>query len=96
MARTLRSVAHDATVVSCLRREADEQTALLTAFAALYVQGGIDDWTSLYPHGTVCRALPTYAWDRQRVWPDACLRAPSRASGPVSYTHLTLPTKRIV
>ena len=57
------------------------------------------------PHGTVRREMLatvlheiTYIYDRARLWPDAertliqrCTRRNS-SSGPVSYTHLTLPT----
>ncbi|MDQ7806830.1 SDR family NAD(P)-dependent oxidoreductase [Amycolatopsis sp. A133] len=53
--------------VPTLRRDRDEEQALLTALAALHVHGAEVDWTSFLPAET--RAdLPTYAFQRKHYW----------------------------
>jgi myxalamid-type polyketide synthase MxaE and MxaD len=54
-------------VLPSLRREADEQAALLTSLGDLYVAGYAVDWRKVYPQGQVV-ALPPYPWQRERFW----------------------------
>lgn len=58
-----------AATIASLRRDADEQRALLDGLAALYRVGRTIDWDRLYPHHAFVR-LPTYPWQRQRCWVD--------------------------
>jgi acyl transferase domain-containing protein len=57
------------TTVASLRRDADEQRALLDGLAALYRVGRTIDWDRLYPRHAFVR-LPTYPWQRIRCWVD--------------------------
>ena len=59
-----------AALVPLLHRASDEETALLTALARLYVDGARVDWAALFS-GTGARPvdLPTYAFQHQRYWP---------------------------
>ncbi|WP_425584251.1 SDR family NAD(P)-dependent oxidoreductase [Streptosporangium album] len=61
-----------AELVSALRRDRDEQTAIMTAVAALHASGVTVDWPAVF--GTAFAAarrvdLPTYAFRRQWFWP---------------------------
>lgn len=33
-----------------------------------YIAGDPVEWAAIYPHGGACAALPTYCWQRQRLW----------------------------
>ncbi|WP_234393119.1 type I polyketide synthase, partial [Streptomyces pactum] len=71
MAAGTLDTADDATVaVPALRKDRDEETALLTALARLHVSGVTVDWTPCFEgtgaHGV---ALPTYAFHHERYWP---------------------------
>ncbi|MFE7564973.1 SDR family NAD(P)-dependent oxidoreductase, partial [Kitasatospora sp. NPDC057500] len=52
-----------------LRRERDEVTTALTALATLHVNGTPVDWVPLFA-GVEPVELPTYAFQRQRYWPE--------------------------
>ncbi|OLF05412.1 hypothetical protein BLA60_36335 [Actinophytocola xinjiangensis] len=70
-----------ALAVPALRRDRDEESALVTSLARLHVAGSAVDWTALLA-GTGGRQvdLPTYAFTRDRFWPT--LRgAPADAAG---------------
>ncbi|WP_243653210.1 type I polyketide synthase [Pseudonocardia endophytica] len=69
----------DAVVVPALRRDADEERALLTALGGLYVAGVDVDWTAVLPGGRRV-TLPTYPFQRERFWPTAAV-APADAGG---------------
>jgi acyl transferase domain-containing protein len=43
---------------------------MLKALGALYVQGHTLDWSVLYPGESRCVQLPTYPWQRERLWLD--------------------------
>ncbi|MGQ5609691.1 SDR family NAD(P)-dependent oxidoreductase, partial [Streptomyces sp. EKS3.2] len=59
-----------AVVVPALRKDRDEESALLTALARLHVVGTDIDWVRCF-EGTAARrvALPTYAFHHERYWP---------------------------
>ncbi|HYR82565.1 MAG TPA: SDR family NAD(P)-dependent oxidoreductase [Terriglobia bacterium] len=80
ISRTLKSIAMRGHVIPSLRREQDEQTSVLSTFAALHTLGRAGDWTALYPEGKVCQTLPTYRWDRQRFWLDGRKSARRKAA----------------
>ncbi len=57
----------DGTAISALRRERDDERALLTALSTVHVHGVDVDWTSFLP--AEARAeLPTYAFQRKHYW----------------------------
>ncbi len=57
----------EAIAVSSLRRGQDERMTMLTALAALYVNGYAVNWSALYPSGKVVE-LPSYPWQKKRYW----------------------------
>ncbi|MER8114435.1 type I polyketide synthase [Streptomyces sp. NPDC094031] len=65
--------------VPALRARRPEPSALLTAVAALHVNGLEPDWDALFGGGRDAHrkvALPTYAFERRRYWLDAAGTAP--------------------
>ncbi|WP_425548368.1 type I polyketide synthase [Actinoplanes palleronii] len=57
--------------VAALRRDRDEVTTLLTAFAQLYAAGQHVDWAATFgPRPAPVLDLPTYAFQHQRLWID--------------------------
>ncbi|MFE4917217.1 type I polyketide synthase [Streptomyces sp. NPDC056652] len=58
------------TALPFLREDRSEETAAVTALAALYTRGVAVDWTGLFA-GTGARRveLPTYAFRSERYWP---------------------------
>ncbi|MEU0812603.1 SDR family NAD(P)-dependent oxidoreductase, partial [Streptomyces sp. NPDC005970] len=57
-----------AVLVSALRKDRGEESAVATALAQLYVDGVEADWASLYA-GARRVELPTYAFQRRWFWP---------------------------
>ncbi|WP_449339527.1 SDR family NAD(P)-dependent oxidoreductase [Streptomyces chartreusis] len=78
LASLVADLAPDAAVaVPLLRRDRPEEASTVAALAALHVQGVTIDWTALYA-GTGARRLhdlPTYPFQRRRLWPTASLRS---------------------
>ncbi|WP_143230286.1 type I polyketide synthase, partial [Actinosynnema sp. ALI-1.44] len=65
------SLDEQAPVVSgTLRRDEGGAERLLGSFAEAYVQGAPVDWAAVLGSGSVV-ALPTYAFQRRRYWPEA-------------------------
>ncbi|MFD4655569.1 type I polyketide synthase [Kitasatospora sp. NPDC058444] len=67
------------TVTGTLRREDGGPDRLLSGAAELWTAGVAVDWSSAFAGGTRT-ALPTYAFQRRRYWPDP-LPAPTGATG---------------
>jgi acyl transferase domain-containing protein len=61
----------DAVVAATLRRDRAEPESLLRAAAELFVSGVDIDWPAVFGPGRRVVALPTYAFQRRRYWPDA-------------------------
>jgi acyl transferase domain-containing protein len=61
----------DAVVAATLRRDRAEPESLLRAVAELFVSGVDIDWPTVFGPGRRVVALPTYAFQRRRYWPDA-------------------------
>ncbi|MDT0543549.1 type I polyketide synthase [Streptomyces lonegramiae] len=78
---TLPEPSPDTVVTPALRKDQDEERALLTALARLFATGVRVDWQALFA-GTGARRveLPTYAFQRRRYWPATSLRT-TDASG---------------
>ncbi|MFC9653413.1 type I polyketide synthase [Streptomyces sp. NPDC056937] len=72
-----------AVVVPALRKDRDEEAALVTAVARLHVAGVSVDWTGILA-GTGARQvdLPTYAFQRERFWPEVVEAAPADGTDP--------------
>ncbi len=61
----------DVTVVPTLRRDRDEETAVVTALAAAHAHGADVDWPAFFADTGAKRVdLPTYAFQHQRFWPE--------------------------
>ncbi|WP_203794898.1 SDR family NAD(P)-dependent oxidoreductase, partial [Actinoplanes derwentensis] len=58
-----------------MRRDRDEVTTALTALATVHVRGAEVDWKPLFA-GVKPADLPTYAFQRERYWPDEMPAAP--------------------
>ncbi|WP_261717709.1 type I polyketide synthase [Streptomyces sp. FZ201] len=67
-----------ALLLSALRKDQPEPTAVLRALATLYVHGGTVDWAALHD-GDPGRpiALPTYPFQRSRFWLESARTAPA-------------------
>ncbi|MGW2397363.1 SDR family NAD(P)-dependent oxidoreductase [Kitasatospora sp. NPDC001664] len=60
----------DAAVTGTLRRDHGGLEQFRTSLAELHVRGGTVDWAALYGPGGGHLALPTYAFQRRRLWLD--------------------------
>ncbi|MFL1428568.1 MULTISPECIES: type I polyketide synthase [unclassified Nocardiopsis] len=67
-ARTLD--ADDVTAAPALRRGRGEAAALLTAVGAAHTRGVPVEWSAVLPAGARPVPLPTYAFQRERLWAD--------------------------
>ncbi|MGH3381421.1 MAG: type I polyketide synthase [Actinoallomurus sp.] len=75
----------DAVVVPALRKDRDEETALLTALTQVYVAGVGVDWPAFFARTGGRRIdLPTYAFQHVRFWPRPALRTGDVASAGLS------------
>ncbi|MFI9031222.1 type I polyketide synthase [Streptomyces sp. NPDC053560] len=72
----------DAIVTPALRKDRDEESALLTGAARLHTAGVDVDWAGVLADTGARRVpLPTYAFQRERYWPTVAATAPGDASG---------------
>lgn len=60
-----------------LRRDEDQRACLLQTAASLYEWGAELDHAALHPEGARLVDLPSYPWQRERLWPDAAIVFPS-------------------
>ncbi|GAA2563308.1 hypothetical protein GCM10010295_61880 [Streptomyces intermedius] len=66
-----------------LRKGRDEGETLVTALARLWASGAEVDWPSVLPQGRRA-GLPTYAFQRERYWPEAAPAVATAGSGVAS------------
>ncbi len=66
--------------LASLRRDEDEQGALLASLGQLYSQGFDPDWRALFPLPAHA-ALPTYPWQRERYWLDQLPGSGAKGAG---------------
>ncbi|WP_079124678.1 type I polyketide synthase [Streptomyces lushanensis] len=78
------SLPADAVVAPALRKGHGERAALLTAMARLHVAGASVDWSVFFAGTGAGRVdLPTYAFDRERFWPEVAGAEPAYGTDPV-------------
>jgi 3-oxoacyl-[acyl-carrier-protein] synthase II len=56
------------TVVPMLPTESKERELVLEALGKLYVEGYTLNWSAIYPDNNRFIQLPTYPWQRERLW----------------------------
>ncbi|MEU2396352.1 acyltransferase domain-containing protein, partial [Streptomyces sp. NPDC007369] len=77
--------AADVAFVPVLRAGRAEAETAVTALAQAYVRGVAVDWSAFFTGtGTRRVALPTYAFQRQRFWPEPALSGGSTAPAPAA------------
>jgi acyl transferase domain-containing protein len=59
----------EGTVLASLHSGKEERTAMLESLTIFYTQGCSVNWSGVYPDGR-CVQLPTYPWQRDRIWLD--------------------------
>ncbi|WP_053656869.1 type I polyketide synthase [Streptomyces sp. MMG1121] len=75
-------VPEDSVTVAGLRRDGDEEHDLVTAVARLHAAGTAVDWAAFFaPHGARRTGLPTYAFQRERLWLEAGAAGSGDADG---------------
>ncbi len=67
-------------VIDTLRRDDGGAARLLTSLADAHVRGARIDWTTVFEAGHKV-ALPTYAFQHQRFWPEAAVSSAPAADG---------------
>ncbi|OLF06420.1 hypothetical protein BU204_36395 [Actinophytocola xanthii] len=76
------SLASGAVAVPALRADRDEETSLVTALGRLHTRGVPVDWPAFFADTRPAAVdLPTYAFRRERFWPDLPA-APAPAADP--------------
>ncbi|MFD4974449.1 SDR family NAD(P)-dependent oxidoreductase, partial [Streptomyces sp. NPDC058424] len=84
------SATEGAVTVPLLRKDRDEEQALVTALSRLHVLGIDADWTTAFTGGRAARVdLPTYAFQHRWFWPAARAAHPHdmRAAGLGAASH---------
>ncbi|WP_174900188.1 type I polyketide synthase, partial [Acrocarpospora macrocephala] len=76
----------DLVLVSVLRRDRDEQSAVMSALAGLHVHGVPLDWRAMFP-GARQVELPTYAFQRRWYWPNPASAGDARGLGLTAASH---------
>ncbi len=66
--KTMNDSKHSGTVLASLRREEEGRGILLGALGALYTLGYPVNWNALYTTARRHVCLPTYPWQRERLW----------------------------
>ncbi|HEY7416124.1 MAG TPA: amino acid adenylation domain-containing protein, partial [Ktedonobacteraceae bacterium] len=57
-------------LLSSLSREGETASTLFETLGTFYTLGYDIHWSELYPTERTCVSLPTYQWQRKRLWPD--------------------------
>ncbi|WP_443728908.1 type I polyketide synthase [Streptomyces buecherae] len=71
-----------AVLVPVLRKERPEAGSLMTALAELHAHGATVGWEAIFAgHGADKVELPTYAFQRERFWPEVSVSGGGRNSG---------------
>ncbi|GAB3690883.1 hypothetical protein GCM10027597_46970 [Saccharopolyspora tripterygii] len=74
--------------VPVLRRDRDEEAWFTSSLGRLFVDGATVDWTAFFDGAGARRIdLPTYAFQRQRYWPDAMSRPTAAAAAHDADDH---------
>jgi acyl transferase domain-containing protein len=58
------------TVLASVRHGEEERAVMLESLGTLYALGCTINWNALYPDEGRCIQLPTYPWQRERIWLD--------------------------
>ena len=85
ISKCLHQIGREGTVLASLRQE-EERTVMLESLCDLYALGCTVNWNALYSEECQCVQLPTYPWQRERLWLDwldvkTISTAPELASG---------------
>jgi acyl transferase domain-containing protein/acyl carrier protein len=72
----------EGTLLSSIRREDDELTAMLRSLGVLYSSGYEVDWSRIYSGRHNFVQLPSYPWQRQRCW----LESGADSTYPIEHT----------
>jgi 3-oxoacyl-[acyl-carrier-protein] synthase II len=70
VSKYLRHHDQQGSVFTTLPTQEKEQLSAIEALGILYVRGSTLDWDALYSVGGRCVQLPTYPWQRERLWLD--------------------------
>lgn len=68
--KCLHQIGREGTVLASLRQGEEEPTVMLKSLSALYTLGCKVNWETLYSDECRCVQLPTYPWQRERLWLD--------------------------
>ena len=93
ISEALHRCGRDGLTLPSLRREQAERQGMLHALSALYTHGHDIEWTRLHPRGGRRLALPSYPWQRERLWVEASQHAAASplagaAAGRLLGSHL--------
>jgi acyl transferase domain-containing protein/NADPH:quinone reductase-like Zn-dependent oxidoreductase/short-subunit dehydrogenase len=78
-------------LIGSMRRETDESEAVLSALGKLYVAGYPVAWEAVYPKHAPPVKLPTYPFQRQRIWLEAPGHKPSTVRRPMAINQIRSP-----
>ncbi|GGX44002.1 hypothetical protein GCM10010341_77270 [Streptomyces noursei] len=82
MAREILTDPSRTALLPTLRGDRPEEPALVTAVAAAHAHGARVDWSGYFAdHGARRTTLPTYAFQRERYWPDTTAAASAHTPG---------------
>jgi acyl transferase domain-containing protein/NADPH-dependent curcumin reductase CurA/short-subunit dehydrogenase len=78
-------------LIGSMRREADESESVLSALGKLYVAGCPVAWDAVYPRQAPSVKLPTYPFQRQRIWLEVPGHNPSAERRPMAINQIRSP-----
>lgn len=70
ISQCLHQINKEGIMLASLRQEEEERTVMLESLSALYTLGCKVNWDALYSNECQCVQLPTYPWQRERLWLD--------------------------